>query len=284
MITILKQKNMKKVCSFFGILFFVFTMNGQNNFDTKKVEKDFVRVQPCYQNLSRCLYAGKFELTNAQYNLFLEDLKKLGNTSLYNSCQRDGQAWNKFDFGHNDPLVKNYGSHPAYNEYPVVCISYESAVAYCNWLTTKYKESGKGKYKDVVFRLPSKGEWMAAADCMPQAPYPWYGIFPYGESGCYRCNIRCDTSNWIRDGAFYPVEKSSYFPNKLGIYNIVGNVAEMISDKGIAKGGSWYNFPDDAIVQKEQKYNTADPGVGVRIFMEVSEPMGEKSKRVYAIQ
>jgi formylglycine-generating enzyme required for sulfatase activity len=273
---------MKKLFSLFIILFYVLTINGQSSIDIKKLDKDFVKVQRCKQKEDRSVYAYKFELTNGEYNLFLDDLKKSGNTTLYTSCLRDSLGWKKFDFGYNDPMVRYYATHPAYKDYPVVCISYEAAVAYCSWLTTKYNESGKGKFKDVVFRLPSKGEWIAAADCKPQAPYPWYGSFPYGEKGCYNCNIRCDTMNWIEDGAFYPVAKGSYFPNNLGIFNMVGNVAEMISDKGIAKGGSWYTFPEDADVRKVQHYSSADPGIGIRVFMEVTEPDQNKSKRVYA--
>lgn len=272
---------MRNLMAIFAVLFFISAF-GQAPIDCKKIEKDFVKIQHCNHKLDRSVYASKFELTNAQYNLFLDDLKKSGNTTLYNSCLRDSLGWKRLGFGFNDPMEKHYGSHPAYYQYPVVCISYESALAYCSWLTAKYNEWGKGKYKDVVFRLPSKEEWMAAANCKPQAPYPWYGSFPYGEKGCYYCNIRCDTANWIEDGGFYPVEKSSYFPNKTGLYNIVGNVAEMLSEKGIAKGGSWYNFPEEVDVRKVQHYYSADPGIGVRLFMEASDPKSNKKNRVYS--
>ena len=137
---------MEKLITFFSILFFVATSNGQNNLDIKKLEKDFVKVQRNNQKEGRSIYACKFELTNAQYNLFLDDLKKSGNTTLYTSCQRDSLGWKKFDFDHNDPYVKSYAYHQVYSNYPVVCISYESALAYCEWLTAKYKESGNGKY------------------------------------------------------------------------------------------------------------------------------------------
>jgi formylglycine-generating enzyme required for sulfatase activity len=254
----------------------------QNTLDIKKLEKDFVSIQYTDQKSDKGVYACKFELTNAQYNFFLDDLKKSGNILLYNNYQRDSLGWKKFDFGYNEPLTRYYAFHPAYKEYPVVCISYESAVAYCNWLTIKYKESGKGKYNDVVFRLPSKNEWMYAADCKPQAPYPWYGSYPYNQNGFYYCNVRCDTFNWIEDGAFYPAKVTSYFPNNTGLFNIIGNAAEMLSEKGIAIGGSWYNFPDQVVVQKVQKYDSADPGIGVRVFMEFTEPpIKNSSKKVY---
>jgi len=276
---------MKKLISLFCILLFVATLSGQNSINIKKLEKDFVKVPNAGKITGKSVYACKFELSNAQYNLFLDDLKKSGNTTLYKISQRDSLGWKKFDFGYNEPLVRYYASHPVYEDYPVVCISYESALAYCNWLTLKYKESGRGKFKDAVFRLPSKSEWMEAADYKPQAPYPWYGNFPYNEKGCYYCNIRTDTFNWIEDGAFYPTKKTFYPPNKTGLYNIIGNVAEMLSEKGIAKGGSWYNFPDDVVVQKEQYYESPDPGIGVRIFMEFTEPpVKNKSNKVYANQ
>jgi hypothetical protein len=48
-----------------------------------------------------------------------------------------------------------------------------------------------------------------------------------------------------------------------------GNVAEMLNEKGIAKGGS-YNSPGyDVRIESKMNYNDASPEVGFRVFMEV---------------
>ena len=45
---------------------------------------------------------------------------------------------------------------------PVVNISQAGAEAYCRWLTKKYNDSNEKEFKKVVFRLPSKKEWLLA--------------------------------------------------------------------------------------------------------------------------
>ena len=54
-----------------------------------------------------------------------------------------------------------------------------------------------------------------------------------------------------------------------GIHNMSGNVAEMISEKWIAKGGS-YNSPGyDVRIQSKMNYTEASPEVGFRVFMKI---------------
>lgn len=62
----------------------------------------------------------------------------------------------------------------------------------------------------------------------------------------------------------------SYWENKFGLYNMGGNVAEMVSKKSILKGGSWR---DDAeylkIISKMDYDGKAQPSVGFRYFVEI---------------
>ena len=50
-----------------------------------------------------------------------------------------------------------------------------------------------------------------------------------------------------------------------------GNVSEMISEKGIVKGGSWKNRADYLRIDKQQYVYSASPEVGFRYVVEIVE-------------
>ena len=53
----------------------------------------------------------------------------------------------------NEPLATLYYWHPAYDNYPVVGVTYEQVIKFCNWRS----EINKWNLK---FRLPTKNEWI----------------------------------------------------------------------------------------------------------------------------
>lgn len=64
----------------------------------------------------------------------------------------------------------------------------------------------------------------------------------------------------------------SYFPNAFGIYNMSGNVSEMVIDSPVNKGGSWNDSPEFLTITRQQKLDKVpSPTVGFRVFMEVIE-------------
>ncbi len=60
-----------------------------------------------------------------------------------------------------------------------------------------------------------------------------------------------------------------YEPNDWEIYQMIGNVAEMVKERGMAKGGSWQDTPENCKIGAKQKYDKADYWVGFRCVCEV---------------
>ncbi len=235
--------------------------------DLKTLEKNMIPV-------SGNIYMDKYEVTNGDYNKFLNNLKLSGQTELYQAALYDSTQWikGKYDISFNDPMKGMYHWHPAYQNYPAVCISYEGAKAYCEWLTKQYNLQRKRTYTQVVFRLPTEKEWRTAAgsgDPKAITPFPNNQIKSCDK--CYLGNIRTSNNSFFEDGGFHQVKVHSYDPNKMGFYNTLGNVSEMTSSKGKALGGSWYDLFEDCTFDKTQTYSNPDPSVGFRIVMEIIE-------------
>jgi formylglycine-generating enzyme required for sulfatase activity len=243
------------------------------NFDLKKTEKTLVKI-------SDGLYASKFEVSNKQYADFLNYLKQNNQTEKLNIAQVDSANWNVFSNNEN-PFTKYYHAHPAYNNYPIVNISYEAANLYCDWLTEQYNAGKKKKYRKVKFRLPTEEEWMIAAKGgVQEAIYPWEGNDFLSKNGEPRCNLKADPNNKYGNASRYgdnadvtaPV--NSYWPNAFGIFNMSGNVSEMISFKGKTKGGSWMDGQEAIKIESVGEYADKDrnrAAIGFRYFMEIIE-------------
>jgi formylglycine-generating enzyme required for sulfatase activity len=60
------------------------------------------------------------------------------------------------------------------------------------------------------------------------------------------------------------------FPvNNYGLYNMIGNVSELVKEKGITKGGSYLDKLEDCAIEKKGKYIGASPTVGFRAVCEI---------------
>ncbi len=143
----------------------------------------------------------------------------------------DTTVWVRdFNYSYNDPMHQDYFYHEAYNDYPVVGISWIQAKAFCRWRTKKKNDFLNTKRKSTTvpqFRLASEAEWeYAARGGLENATYPWGGPYTTSDRGCFLANFKPTRGNYAVDGALYTMEAKSYFPNDFGLYNMAGNVSE----------------------------------------------------------
>lgn len=137
-----------------------------------------------------------------------------------------------FTYSYNEPMARNYFHHPAFDDYPVVGVTWEQANAFCHWRTKFYGDYLKQREMVLMdkFRLPTETEWeYAARGGKDLAQYPWGGPYVRNSKGCILANFKPGRGNYPEDGGFYTVRADAYWPNDWGLYNMAGNVAEWTS-------------------------------------------------------
>lgn len=273
------------------------------------------------------LYAQESETSISEYNLFLKEMAGTASFTKYNYDLSGYSGAVKEFYGRyhsNTPETKHgrkknlQKEEGNFSHYPVINITHEAAIAYCNWLTDEYNNQKKRKFKKVKFRLPTLQEWQIAAlgyynfqswnldenlveVYMPKdttmelatgkhitikatdISYPWYGSYYYrrkiqNHKYCFLGNIKvpencipCQIPKVAGDGYSMMGHVADYFPNNIGLYDVVGNVAEMIDQNGKACGGSWDHLPNDCTIRSIANYVKPNSWVGFRVFMEVLE-------------
>ena len=158
----------------------------------------------------------------------------------------DTLAWvHDFTYSFNEPMTNMYFWHPAYDEYPVVGVTWKQCRAFCIWRTQLFNSFlyGNGGIFVQDFRLPTEAEWeYAARGGLKLSPFPWGGPYIRNARGCFLGNFKPMRGSYIDDGGFHTVKVLSYNPNDWGIYCMAGNVAEWTSN---AFDESAYDFSHD---------------------------------------
>jgi serine/threonine protein kinase len=133
-------------------------------------------------------------------------------------------------------------------QHPVVNVSYEDAEGFCRWLSAKERKN---------YRLPTDVEWSAAVglgnetgrtpeekdENGPENEFPWGSYFP-PKAGDGNYNPR-----EVDDGYEQTAPVMSFRANRLGLYDLGGNVYEWCQDwyddsrlYRVLRGASWlYN-------------------------------------------
>jgi len=184
---------------------------------------------------------NKRELDVSQYNYTYQWVdwqraahsKNVVRSTLINdeevSIYPDTLAWIRdYTYSYNEPYTRNYFSHPAFDDYPVVGINWKQAKAFCHWRTQLWNSfKAETEPNTEAFRLPTESEWeYAARGGRDLAPYPWGGYYIRNAKGCLLANFKPGRGNYPEDGGLYTVKADAYFPNDYGLYNMAGNVSE----------------------------------------------------------
>jgi formylglycine-generating enzyme required for sulfatase activity len=96
---------------------------------------------------------------------------------------------------------------------PVVCVSWEDARAYVDWLSGVLRQG---------YRLLSEAEWEYVARAGTATARPWGDAIGKNFTNCAGCGSRWDGQRPAAVGSF-PV-------NRFGLYDVLGNVAEWVED------------------------------------------------------
>jgi gliding motility-associated lipoprotein GldK len=140
----------------------------------------------------------------------------------------DTMVWIRdFSYSYNEPMTRNYFSHPAFDDYPVVGVNWKQAKAFSYWRTKLWNSYKTDQPNSEMFRLPTEWEWeYAARGGKDMAPYPWGAYYVRNAKGCLLANFKPGRGHYAEDGGQLTVNVYAYYPNDYGLYNMSGNVAE----------------------------------------------------------
>ena len=147
----------------------------------------------------------------------------------------DTTCWvNDFPNADNEVYMRNYFSNAAYNDYPVVGVTWEQANAFCAW-RTEFLLKGLGPAARQVqrYRLPTEAEWEYAARGKDQNEFPWNNEDVASGKGCFYANFKPENGNYTKDGNLITSKTGIYNANSNGLFDMAGNVAALYFNCGL---------------------------------------------------
>ncbi|CAN5910564.1 hypothetical protein BH11VER1_BH11VER1_13230 [soil metagenome] len=177
---------------------------------------------------------------------------------------------------------------PQTGDHPVVNVTLQDAIAFCDWLTRS--ERAAGVINNLQFyRLPTNNEWDTAVGLnsgrkedvavtqkvLDQQSFPW-GIEwpPPARAG----NFNTLEISGNDDGYLYTSPVGVFSASKDGLYDLGGNVWEWAWDQevsadtyGTLRGGSWMYFRKECLLSAYQYRVPGDlrsPSIGFRCVFE----------------
>ena len=199
--------------------------------------------------LTQPFYAARYEVTIGQALVWLNDVQKTSYDKFSPWIDMDDPSCPilKVDRG----FVRNTNSaFGQSDEQPMVLITLTGTKAFCSWCSSRDKQ--------FDYRIPTEAEWEYMARAGSTAAFPWGEHFDAS-----RANVGSKGQNSSRG---HTKRVGSYEPNAWGLYDVVGNVEEWVSDvygpysdgasvnpmgsssgsQWVVRGGSWLHPPNYA--------------------------------------
>ena len=165
------------------------------------------------------------------------------------------------------------------DEQPVVSISYNEALDYCDWLQGRFIEAGCPD--SLIVRLPSHQEWTALASCGINRDYPWGNNWPptrgnYGDQRAAEAFPEWDSIRDYDDGYVVSCPVSEAGENEWGLIGVGGNVYEWTFVAGGTntelRGASWSTY-QEPYLRIDNRYprepSSALINLGIRLIITV---------------
>jgi sulfatase modifying factor 1 len=222
---------------------------------------------------------GVHHVTRGQFAAFVQqanyktEAEREGWALVWNGAWQkvEGAFWRKCGFDQDD-------------DHPVVCVSWNDAVEFCNWLGRK---SGR------TVRLPTEARWEYACRAGTETMYPWGSRPGDGNGWCNAADLSAAKKfqgltifEWY-DGYVFTSPSGKFKANAFGLYDMTGNAWQWCADwygfrqRGgpvgppsgmyrVIRGGSWHSGPDYCrpAVRRQESPATRTNMVGFRVFVE----------------
>jgi formylglycine-generating enzyme required for sulfatase activity len=199
-------------------------------------------------------YIARHEMTNGEWRKFRDDAG-YDNTEFWPG----GRVAPKDQVPYWNDARNHGGGTPGSDDYPLLGVNWDSAVAYCNWLSAK---TGK------KYRLPTEAEWEKAARGTDQRRYPWGNNIDRSFAN-YAGAQSFDTGRLVGfyDGSVRGSEPTHSNASPYGAFDMAGNVMEWCSD--------WYSRDYYAVSPRKNPKGPAEGAYrvmrGGMFFMEQFE-------------
>ena len=209
---------------------------GKREIDASKLNYEYYWID--YSDASR-KEASAQNKEEHRGTLYTARPKGLNNRSSFVHKERinvypDTLCWvHDYTYTMNEDFTKNYFSSAAYDNYPVVGVSWLQARAFCIWRSNYLNNYLQNiDYQQMNdFRLPTEAEWeFAARGGIAAESYPWGGPYVRNPNGCFLANYEPLRGAYDDDGGVRTLIVGHYAPNDYGLYDMAGNVAEWCAD------------------------------------------------------